>query len=61
MCQNRVMFKQFLQADALQFCQIDAARVGGVSEVLAIYLMAKKFNGELLLIWYWFYYNNYRD
>lgn len=44
MCQNRVMFKQFLQANALQFCQIDACRVGGVNEVLAIILMAAKFN-----------------
>lgn len=44
MCQNRVMFKQFLQAQALDYCQIDAARLGGVSEVLAVYLMAKKFN-----------------
>uniref|UniRef100_A0A2P2I2Q3 Mitochondrial enolase superfamily member 1 n=1 Tax=Hirondellea gigas TaxID=1518452 RepID=A0A2P2I2Q3_9CRUS len=44
MCQNRVMFKQFLQAKALTYCNIDAARVGGVSEVLSIYLMCKKFN-----------------
>ncbi|XP_047737209.1 mitochondrial enolase superfamily member 1 [Hyalella azteca] len=43
-CQNRVVFKQLLQAKAIDFCQIDACRVGGVSEVLAIYLMAKKFN-----------------
>lgn len=41
--QNRVMFKQFLEADALQVCQIDAARVGGVNENLAIILMAAKF------------------
>lgn len=40
---NRVMFKQFLEADALQICQIDAARVGGVNENLAILLMAAKF------------------
>ncbi|XP_053393929.1 mitochondrial enolase superfamily member 1-like isoform X1 [Mercenaria mercenaria] len=44
MCQNRVMFKQFLQANALQFCQIDACRLGGVNEVLAVILMAAKFN-----------------
>ncbi|XP_068226526.1 mitochondrial enolase superfamily member 1-like [Palaemon carinicauda] len=44
MFQNRVIFKQMLQAGALSYCQIDACRVGGVSEVLAIYLMAKKFN-----------------
>ncbi|KAF5305229.1 hypothetical protein FQR65_LT07768 [Abscondita terminalis] len=43
MCCNRVMFKQFLQADALQFCQIDSARIGGVNELLSVYLMAHKF------------------
>jgi L-fuconate dehydratase len=42
-CQNRVMFKQFLQADAIRFCQIDSCRLGGVNEVLAVLLMAKKF------------------
>ncbi|KGM35634.1 L-fuconate dehydratase [Inquilinus limosus] len=40
---NRVMFKQYLQAAAMGFCQIDAARVGGVNENLAIILMAAKF------------------
>ena len=45
MCANRVMFKQFLQADAVQYCQIDSARIGGVNELLAIYLMAAKLNG----------------
>lgn len=44
MCQNRVMFKQFLQADAIDVVQIDAARVGGLNENLAIMLMAAKFN-----------------
>ena len=42
-CHNRVMFKQFLQAEALHFCQIDSARLGGVNEVLAVLLMAAKF------------------
>jgi len=42
-CQNRVMFKQFLQASAMQFCQVDACRLGGPNEMLAVYLMAKKF------------------
>lgn len=46
MCANRVMFKQFLQADALQYCQIDSCRIGGVNEILAVYLMAKKLNGK---------------
>ncbi len=40
---NRVMFKQFLAAGAMQFCQIDSCRVGGVNELLAIMLMARKF------------------
>lgn len=43
MCCNRVLFKQFLQANALEFCQIDSARIGGVNEILSVYLMAKKF------------------
>jgi len=43
MCQNRVMFKQFMQAGAMQFCQVDSCRLGGVNEVLAVYLLAKKF------------------
>jgi L-fuconate dehydratase len=42
-CQNRVMFKQLLQAGAIRFCQIDACRLGGVNEVLAVLLMAAKF------------------
>lgn len=41
--QNRIIFKQLLQANAIAFCQIDACRVGGVNEVLAIMLMAAKF------------------
>ncbi|XP_055376628.1 mitochondrial enolase superfamily member 1-like [Condylostylus longicornis] len=44
MCANRIMFKQFLQIEALQFCQIDSARIGGVNEILSVYFMAKKFN-----------------
>jgi L-fuconate dehydratase len=42
-CQNRVIFKQLLQLQAIQFCQIDACRLGGVNEVLAVLLMAAKF------------------
>ncbi|MBM1105006.1 L-fuconate dehydratase [Aurantibacter crassamenti] len=42
-CQNRVMFKQLLQAEAIGICQIDSCRVGGVNEILAILLMAAKF------------------
>ena len=40
---NRVMFKQLLQAEAISFCQIDCARLGGVNEVLPVLLMAAKF------------------
>jgi L-fuconate dehydratase len=40
---NRVMFKQMLQADALSFVQIDACRLAGVNEVVAVLLLADKF------------------
>ena len=43
-CQNRVIFKQLFQANAFDICQIDSCRVGGVNEILAILLMAAKFN-----------------
>jgi len=43
-CQNRVMFKQLMQANAIGICQIDSCRVGGVNEILAILLMAAKFD-----------------
>jgi len=42
-CQNRVIFKQLLQAEAIRFCQVDLCRLGGVNEVLAVLLMAAKF------------------
>jgi L-fuconate dehydratase len=41
---NRVVFKQLFQADAIDVCQIDACRVGGVNEILAVLLLAKKFD-----------------
>jgi L-fuconate dehydratase len=41
--QNRIIFKQLLQAGAIDILQIDAARVGGVNENLAILLLAAKF------------------
>ena len=41
---NRVLFKQMFQAEALDFCQLDSARLGSVNEILAVYLMAKKFD-----------------
>ena len=42
-CANRVIFKQLLQAEAIDFCQIDSCRLGGVNENLAVILMAAKF------------------
>jgi L-fuconate dehydratase len=42
-CQNRVMFKQLLQAEAIDVCQIDSCRLAGVNENLAVLLMAAKF------------------
>jgi L-fuconate dehydratase len=41
--QNRIIFKQLMQARAISFCQIDSCRLGGVNEVLAVLLMAAKF------------------
>src|SRR5260370_2052104 len=41
--QNRIIFKQLFQANAIGICQIDACRVCGVNEVLAILLMSAKF------------------
>jgi len=41
--QNRVIFKQLLAADAIDVVQIDACRVAGVNENLAILLLAAKF------------------
>ncbi|HEY3071743.1 MAG TPA: L-fuconate dehydratase [Candidatus Limnocylindrales bacterium] len=41
--QNRVMFKQFLAAGGMDVCQVDACRLGGVNEVLAVLLLARRF------------------
>ncbi len=41
--QNRVVFKQLLQLNAISFLQLDATRVGGVNENIAILLLAAKF------------------
>jgi len=42
-CANRIVFKQLFQAHAIDFCQIDSCRLGGVNENLAVMLMAAKF------------------
>jgi Enolase C-terminal domain-like len=40
---NRMVFKQLLQAEAIDVCQIDSCRLAGVSEVLSVLLMAAKY------------------
>jgi L-alanine-DL-glutamate epimerase-like enolase superfamily enzyme len=40
---NRVLFKQLFQAGAIDFCQLDAARLGSVNEILSVYLLAARF------------------
>jgi L-fuconate dehydratase len=42
-CHNRVMFKQLMQAGAIDVCQIDSCRVAGINENIAILLLAAKF------------------
>src|SRR3954470_25080440 len=42
-CQNRTMFKQLMQANAIGVCQLDSCRLGGVNEVLAVLLLAARF------------------
>ncbi len=43
-CANRILFKQFLESGGIQVCQIDACRLGGVNEVLAVLLLAARFD-----------------
>ncbi|GAA0990291.1 L-fuconate dehydratase [Subtercola frigoramans] len=40
---NRVLFKQMFQAEAIDFCQLDSARLASINEILSVYLMAQKF------------------
>ena len=42
-CPNRVLFKQFMQAQAIDVCQIDSCRLAGVNENIAVILLAAKF------------------
>lgn len=44
MCQNRILFKQFITAGAIDIVQIDSCRMGGLNEVLAVMLLAAKYN-----------------
>ncbi|CCE99519.1 L-fuconate dehydratase [Sinorhizobium fredii] len=43
MCQNRILFKQFIAEGAIDIVQVDACRLGGLNEVLAVLLMAAKY------------------
>jgi len=43
MCQNRIIFKQLIMRGAIDVVQIDACRLGGLNEVLAVMLMAAKY------------------
>jgi L-fuconate dehydratase len=40
---NRIMFKNYMQAQAVQIVQVDCTRVGGISEFLTVSLLARKF------------------
>ena len=42
-CSTQMMFKQLLQLEAIDVCQIDSCRLGGVNEVLAVLLMSAKY------------------
>lgn len=44
MCQNRIIFKQFIKEQAIDIVQIDSCRMGGLNEVLAVMLMAAKYD-----------------
>jgi L-fuconate dehydratase len=43
MCQNRILFKQFIMREAIDIVQIDSCRLGGVNEILAVMLMAARY------------------
>lgn len=43
-CQNKVMFKQYFQANAIDICQLDSCRLASLSEILAVQLLAAKYN-----------------
>ncbi|MBY8875033.1 fuconate dehydratase [Micromonospora sp. PLK6-60] len=43
-CHNRVMFKQLFQAEAIDFCQLDTGRLASVNEIVAVLLLAAKFD-----------------
>jgi L-fuconate dehydratase len=43
MCQNRILFKQFMAVGAVDVVQLDACRIGGVNEALAVLLLAARY------------------
>jgi len=43
-CHNRIMFKQYFQSKAIDICQLDSCRLASINEVLAVQLLAAKFN-----------------
>lgn len=48
MCQNRVMFKQFIARGALDIVQLDTSRLGGVNEILAVLVMSARYDLPVL-------------
>ena len=42
-CNNRVIFKQLLQAEAIECVQLDSMRLAGLNEILSVMFMAAKF------------------
>jgi L-fuconate dehydratase len=42
-CQNRIIFKQLITSGAIDICQVDSCRIGGVNEVVAVLLLAAKY------------------
>ena len=44
MCQNRIVFKQFIEHKSLDFLQIDSCRLASINEIIPILLAASKFD-----------------
>ena len=44
MCQNRIIFKQLIMRNAIDVVQVDSCRLGGINEILAVMLMAAKYD-----------------
>ncbi len=42
-CQNRILFKQYIESDAIDIVQIDACRLAGINEILTVYMIAAKY------------------